>query len=302
MKERQPAGLPTFGGSPVRQIRQPRLAEMIAARVREDILTGRLKEGDVLANQERLFSEYQVSPPALREAMRILETDGLITVRRGNVGGAVVHTPTPQRAAQMIAMVLQTRETSSAEVSVALGRMEPICARLCALRADRATAVVPALRENIARQRRHIEDTGEYLRYARHVHGSLVALCGNESLIVVIGALQAIWSAHDSLVWETVTVTVTVGVGVTVAEGSDGEAGPSSLLARGTRRAALRAHERLADEIEAGNADKAYELAAAHLRASHANTLRTCDERRIVASLLSDVRPGLSGPAGPPVG
>jgi DNA-binding GntR family transcriptional regulator len=110
-----------------------------------------------------------------------------------------------------------------------------------------------------------------------------VALCGNEPLIVVIGALQAIWSAHDSLVWET------------LAEGIDVEADPKSMLARGTRRAALRAHERLVDEIELGNADKAYKLAAAHLLASHTNTLRTSDERRIVASLLTDAGFGPTG-------
>ena len=259
----------------MRQIRQPRLAELIAAQVRDDILTGRLKEGDVLANQERLFSEYQVSPPALREAMRILETDGLITVRRGNVGGAVVHVPTPQRAAQMIAMVLQTRATSPSEVSIALGHMEPLCARLCAIRDDRAVSVVPELRENVARQRENIGDAEEYLRHSRQFHANIVALSGNEPLIVVIGALQAIWSAHDSLVWET------------LAEGIDVEADPTSLLARDTRRASLRAHEKLVDEIEAGNADKAHKIAAAHLLASHTNTLQTGDERRIIANLLN---------------
>jgi DNA-binding FadR family transcriptional regulator len=253
---------------------------MIAAQLRDDILTGRLKEGDVLANQERLFSEYQVSPPALREAMRILETDGLITVRRGNVGGAVVHAPTPQRAAQMIAMVLQTRATSPSEVSVALGYLEPICARLCALREDRAVSVVPILREIVANQRQNIEDTEEYLRYSRDFHSNIVALSGNEPMIVVIGALQAIWSAHDSLVWET------------MADGIDVEADPSAPLARSTRRAALRAHEKLVEEIELGNADKANNIAAAHLRASHTNTLRSGDDRRIIANLLNNTRLG----------
>lgn len=249
---------------------------MIAAQLRDDILTGRLKEGDVLANQERLFSEYRVSPPALREAMRILETDGLITVRRGNVGGAVVHVPTPQRVAQMIAMVLQTRATPPTEVSVALGYMEPICARLCALREDRATSIVPVLREIVDNQRLNIENIEEYLRYARDFHASIVSLCGNEPMIVVIGALQAVWSAHDSLVWET------------IADGIDVEADPSAPLARNTRRTALRAHEKLVDDIELGHADKASSRAAAHVHAAHTNTLRSGDDRKIVASLLNN--------------
>lgn len=258
----------------MRQLRQPRLAEIIAGQLREDILSGKLKEGDILENQERLLTEYQVSPPALREAMRILETDGLITVRRGNVGGAVVHLPTPQRVAQMIAMVLQTRSTSPTEVSTALHHLEPICAGLCASRDDRAKAVVPVLQEILENQRAALDDTDGYRRHSRSFHRELVSLCGNEPMIVVIGALQAIWSAHESLVWET------------IADGIEVEADPAVPPARNARRAALRVHEKLIAEIAAGNSDKASALAASHLRAAHANTLRSGHHRVIQASLL----------------
>ena len=71
----------------MQRIRQPRVAELVASRLRDDILTGRLTEGDVLPSQEALFAEFGVSPPAVREAVHILESDGLISVRRGNVGG-----------------------------------------------------------------------------------------------------------------------------------------------------------------------------------------------------------------------
>ena len=97
------------------RIRQPRVAELVASRLRDDILTGRLKEGDVLPTQESLFAEFGVSPPAVREAVHILEADGLISVRRGNVGGAVVHLPSAERTAHMISMVLQTRDSTPAE-------------------------------------------------------------------------------------------------------------------------------------------------------------------------------------------
>ena len=43
-------------------------------------MSGRLKEGDVLPSQERLFQDFGVSPPALREAIHLLETDGLVSV------------------------------------------------------------------------------------------------------------------------------------------------------------------------------------------------------------------------------
>lgn len=255
-------------------LRQPRLAEIIAAQLREDILTGRLQEGDVLASQARLFDGYQVSPPVARETLRILETEGLITVRRGNIGGAIVHSPTPERAAQMIAMVLQRRSTSPQDVSIALRHLEPICAGLCASREDRAETVVPMLREIVDKQRESLEDMEAYLRHSRDFHSTVVSFCGNESMIVVIGALQAIWSAHDSLVWAT------------VADGADVEADPSAPLARKTRRAALRTHEKLVDEIERGNSAKATSLAAAHLSASHTNTLESSEHETVRASLV----------------
>ncbi|PRC52633.1 FadR family transcriptional regulator, partial [Mycobacterium sp. ITM-2017-0098] len=54
---------------PSPRIRQPRVAALVASRLRDDILTGRLKEGDVLPSQEALFAEFGVSPPAVREAI-----------------------------------------------------------------------------------------------------------------------------------------------------------------------------------------------------------------------------------------
>ena len=109
----------------MQRIRQPRVAELVASRLRDDILTGRLTEGDVLPSQEALFAEFGVSPPAVREAVHILESDGLISVRRGNVGGALVHLPSAERTAQMISMVLQTRAATPGDVSEALLHLEP---------------------------------------------------------------------------------------------------------------------------------------------------------------------------------
>src|SRR5258708_35837056 len=93
----------------MRQLRQPRLAEIIAASLRDDILTGKLKEGDSLPRQEDLFTQFRVSLPAVREAMRILETEGLVEVRRGNVGGADRHLPPAGAPAPVERLGLQAR-------------------------------------------------------------------------------------------------------------------------------------------------------------------------------------------------
>ncbi|HUN37315.1 MAG TPA: GntR family transcriptional regulator [Trebonia sp.] len=239
----------------MRQLRQPRLAEIIAASLRDDILTGKLKEGDSLPRQEDLFTQFRVSLPAVREAMRILETEGLVEVRRGNVGGAVVHLPTAERTAQMIAMVLQTRAATPGDVSGALSYIEPICARLCADRMDRATEVTPALRAAIEVQQAEFEDVSRYNANARAFHEAVVARCGSETMILVIGALEAIWSAHESAVWE---------------EAADE---PPAAMRADVRRTALRDHEKLLAAIEEGDGNRAAALAAAHLAATRRSTL-----------------------------
>jgi len=244
-------------------IRQPRVAEIVAARLREEILSGRLKEGDVLPSQESLFHEFGVSPPALREAIHILETDGLISVRRGNVGGAVVHLPSAARTAHMISMVLQTRASTPADVSEALLHLEPICAGMCASREDRMTEVVPHLQDEIDLQTEQFDDLSRYVPNARRFHEALVCRCGNEPMILLIGSLEVIWSTHESSVW------------------SDDDVNHQ------TMRAALRDHQRLLDAIRDGNATRAVRLAQDHLAAARHNTLAAGADKTIEAKLIS---------------
>jgi DNA-binding FadR family transcriptional regulator len=259
----------------LRQLRQPRLAEIVAASLRDDILSGRLKEGDLLPRQEHLFKEFRVSLPAVREAMRILETEGLISVRRGNVGGAVVHLPTPERTAQMISMVLQSRNATLDDVSGALLYIEPICAQLCAARPDRMTEVVPALQEVVAAQQDQFDDAASYNNNARRFHEALVANCGNQTMIVVLGSLEAIWSAHESTVWD---------------EARQGEEyPPDSAMASKTLRAALRDHEKIIAAIEAGNGERAGALLTRHLSATRKSTLESSRQATITANLVGEI-------------
>ena len=251
------------------RIRQPRVAEIVASRLRDDILSGRLKEGDILPSQESLFTEFGVGPPALREAIHILEVDGLVSVRRGNMGGAVVHLPSAERTAHMISMVLQSRSSTPADVSGALMHLEPICAGMCAARKDRMTEVVPYLQAEIDCQERQFEDTAQYVGNARRFHEALVSRCGNEPMILLIGSLELIWSAHESSVW-----------------GDDG--GP---MQHKTMRAALRDHQRLLDAIRDGNADRAVRLAQDHLAAARRNTLAFGRDKTIEAKLISRTMP-----------
>ena len=118
------------------QIRLPRLADVVADRIRELVLAGELKDGERLPPLDALLQQFGVSGPSMREALRILEAEGLIEVQRGNIGGAVVHRPNARMAAYTMALVLRSEGAAKGEVAEALGMMEPLCGVACVRRAD----------------------------------------------------------------------------------------------------------------------------------------------------------------------
>ncbi|GAA3209720.1 FadR/GntR family transcriptional regulator [Actinocorallia longicatena] len=262
-------------------MRQPLLAELVAGRLRERILSGELREGDLLPPQEQLMTELQVSFGVLREALRLLENDGLLIVRRGNVGGALVRAPKVDRAAQMIGMLLQARVTTASDVSDALTRMEPICAGMCAARPDRAQAVVPALRAILERQLQEIDDLDAYILHARRFHEAVVDLCGNDTMIVVVGALEAIWSAHESSVWSSAAGERRRSLADAAAADSD-----APVASQKVRRNAVRDHESLLAAIEDGNEARAQKIASAHLSAARDKTLEWAENTAIRAATI----------------
>ena len=83
-----------------REVRVPKIAELVAAHVRRQIVRGELREGDALPPEAALMEQFRISRPTLREAYRVLESEALITVRRGSHGGARVHVPNGDVAAR----------------------------------------------------------------------------------------------------------------------------------------------------------------------------------------------------------
>ncbi|HTF08928.1 MAG TPA: GntR family transcriptional regulator [Asanoa sp.] len=164
------------------QLRQPKLGEMVAGVIRQRILDGEWRDGQLLPNQDALVAEFRVSRPSIREAMRILEAEGLITVRRGNVGGAVVHRPEARHVAYAMAMVLESRGVTLDDVGVAMGQLEATSAGLCASRKDRARKVVPQLRRHNTAAEKAMDDPMAFVRATSDFHSSLVELCGNDTL------------------------------------------------------------------------------------------------------------------------
>src|SRR3546814_21144854 len=67
-------------------VRVPKTAELVARQIRNAIIRGELVDGDTLPAESHLIAEFEVSRPTIREAVRILESEGLVTVARGARG------------------------------------------------------------------------------------------------------------------------------------------------------------------------------------------------------------------------
>ena len=102
-----------------RRLSARRTAEIVADELRRQIIDGELSDGDLLPRQEVLVDQFNVSLVSLREALRILENEGLVSVRRGNRGGAVVHAPAKASAAYMIGLLLQSDTVPLADLGEA---------------------------------------------------------------------------------------------------------------------------------------------------------------------------------------
>ncbi|MHB8463862.1 MAG: FadR/GntR family transcriptional regulator [Acidimicrobiales bacterium] len=177
-------------------IRSPRLAELIADELRKRILSGDHADGTLMTTYDDISAEFQVSLPSTREALRMLEAEGLVSVRRGKRGGVVVQLPRPENVAYGIGLVLESKGTDVSDLAMALRLLEPVCAAACAARPDRDTAVVPHLRRLLDLSIEVIDDAGEFARHARAFHEQVVHRCGNESTRLIVGALESLWGAQ----------------------------------------------------------------------------------------------------------
>jgi DNA-binding FadR family transcriptional regulator len=89
----------------------------IADLIKTAILSDKFKAGDKLPAERNLATQFQVGRMTIREALRTLETKGLIAIRKGSSGGAFVKPAPPNQMAEMIIDNLQLDGVTFAEVA-----------------------------------------------------------------------------------------------------------------------------------------------------------------------------------------
>ena len=223
--------------------RIPKTAELIARELRRRIVTGELGEGAALPSEAELMTQLSVSRATLREALRILESETLVTVKRGSRGGPLVHRPNADLAAHYFGMVLQSDGTSVEDVFLARMLIEPPAVRTVVENAKRR---VPTKLADIVEAARGTVQRGDGLAFGHQLarfHAAIIELTGNKTLQLIMRMLNIIYEHHMEAIAAAGPVFDTTAAA----------------------RSGLKALERLLEFIVAGDADGAVAHWRSHL-------------------------------------
>ena len=198
------------------------------------ILATGMKEGDVLPNEREMTERFGIGRGTLREALRLLENQGVITIRPGPGGGPVVRRPRPGDLAGTMTLLLQFLDVPFAQVVRAREVIEPLLVRQAAARATPSHLV--ALQSTVDLMRAEVEDQATFVRENSIFHALLAEMAGNAVLEMVAETLR----------------NITAEFGVVIYR-SD------------TRAAVAQAHQRIVDALRAGDPDTAGREAGADM-------------------------------------
>lgn len=212
----------------------------IADHIRRLIIIGEIGEGDLLPSEAELAKLLRVSKPTLREALRILESESLITIGRGSGGGARAHRPMPSTAAKYFSFVLQAEGATLRDVYEVRTMLEPQAAKLLA---EREPTAAQKLRAYLAREEEVLDDSLEHATASAEFHGAVLSLTNNPALVLNAAMFDSLVRVHCNL--------------------HTSKADPAEHKQQ--REVGLRTHRRLVELIEAGDADGAEALWRRHM-------------------------------------
>lgn len=170
--------------------RNLKTSELIAQRLVNFIIDSRLVEGSRLPNESDLFQQLGVGRSTMREALRLLEARGVITIKPGPRGGPVVRTPRPADLGESLTLYLQFARGSLLDVIKARVALEPVMARRAAERIDAET--LRALRATIEGIRADLDDRARFLEMNRIFHQMVAESSGSVILSAFNASLKTI--------------------------------------------------------------------------------------------------------------
>jgi GntR family transcriptional repressor for pyruvate dehydrogenase complex len=182
-----------YAPDPVR--RRMKLSEMIAAQILDEITSKDLVEGDPLMSEAAMLQVYEGGRASLREALRILETSGLITIKAGPNGGAVVGSVDPVSFGRMSSRYFQMSGATIRDLIDARLILEPAATTLAAERRDpRGTQILQDWLDH--EEGVKISDDSTYMADAHDFHSIILSMSGNVVLDLICLSIKDVFNSR----------------------------------------------------------------------------------------------------------
>lgn len=173
--------------------RGEKVSEVVARDIVHRIVRTGLKPGSPLPAESAMLQDYDVGRASLREALRLLEVHGLLSIRPGPGGGPVVDDLTAADFGRMATLYFQAGGATFRELVEARLVMEPVMARLAAERRD--PELLRKLAESVSESERLTEgDDLEYMQSATDFHGLVSGMSGNAVLDLLGRSIKDVYT------------------------------------------------------------------------------------------------------------
>lgn len=215
--------------------RPRKTATLLAQRIVGEITEQQLGPGLMLPPEREMLETYGVARGTLREALRFLEMQGVLSIKPGPGGGPVVNAPDARPLASVIALLLQRSNAPYRAILEARQLLEPAMAAMAAVRGDEED--IAAIGNSVVTMTEKLDDPRAFLHENHVFHEAIGRASGNQLFDFLLSSLSAI---TDGTI-----------LGVDYPEKR--------------RRAILKAHERIHERIAAEDADGASEAMRRHM-------------------------------------
>ncbi|WP_082976570.1 FadR/GntR family transcriptional regulator [Nocardia sp. 852002-20019_SCH5090214] len=215
-------------------------SEVVAQRIVRMIREDGLRTGDALPIEADMNESFGVGRSTVREALRILEQQGVINIRPGRGGGPTVGLPDSRQLASTLALLMQFSDTPFRSVLEVREYIEPIAAALCARNGNQR--VLDGIRQSVEAMRAGLADEELFL-YENHRFHELVAEgSGNPLLTYFLNSLD--WIIDGAR----------LGV----------------VYSRTSRKHVAEIHEQICEAIEDCDSDRARDVMSQHMAETRA--------------------------------
>ncbi len=164
-------------------------SDVLASRLRQLILSGDFKPGDSLPNERELVAQSGLGRSSIREALRVLASEGLISTKGGRGGGSVVTLPDRDSIRRPVELFIRTNDVSFDSLLDCRIAVEPTLARLAAInRTGEEGETLQALQADFASK---VNDLDAYRRINLEWHLAIARASGNPPLIALMEAISS---------------------------------------------------------------------------------------------------------------